>query len=401
MLLQVKKRKVLIMENNKLIANAIFYTKENATSNTITIQDIATNAGFSTDYFNKLFLSHTGFTVMAYVNYLRLKRASELLRTTNKSILSIALEVGYDSHEGFLKAFKKQYDITPSGYRTKMQNKILSWGEMTDMSIVSRFLHDNPDYMLVDTDTVIDFLLEKNAKRYGYLCITIKAMGLFIMAPDGDISDGFICVGDDRTGGYYLEVVTDNLDKLAQWLNHFDNISAFYSKLDPEQIKSIGLKIDFSHSPQALYFGNGLPCNLPDKLTIRPLSYDDRELIIKWANGRNDGYVKHLLNEKHYLDESVLEYGVFEDGELIAIAGCGIDEAHGFKVNNCCVIRFSDGKANDTLYRQIFSYVTNDVINKGILPFDDIQHGEYTLTHGNFTSEELGYKIVNYRYDIL
>ena len=87
------------MENNKLIANAIFYTKKNATSNTITIQDIATNAGFSTDYFNKLFLSHTGFTVMAYVNYLRLKRASELLRTTDKSILSIALEVGYDSHE--------------------------------------------------------------------------------------------------------------------------------------------------------------------------------------------------------------------------------------------------------------------------------------------------------------
>lgn len=389
------------MENNKLIANAIFYAKKNATSNTITIQDIATNAGFSTDYFNKLFLSHTGFTAMAYVNYLRLKQASELLRTTDKSILNIALEVGYDSHEGFLKAFKKQYGITPSNYRTKMQNKILSWGEMTDISNANRFLHNNSDFKLVDTDTVIDFLLEKNAKRYGYLCITIKAMGLFIAAPDGDISDGFICVGDDRTGGYYLEIVTDNLDNLVQWLNRFDNISAFYSKLDPEQIKSTDLKIDYSHSPQLLYFGSGLSCNLPDNLNIRPLTINDREQIIKWANGKNDGYVKHLLNEKHYLDESVLEYGVFEDGKLIAVAGCGIDEAHGFKVNNCCVIRFADGKANDTLYRQIFSYVTNDVINKGILPFDDIQHGEYALTHGRFTSEELGYEIVNYRYDIL
>lgn len=389
------------MENNELIKNAICYAKKNATSNTITIQDIATNAGFSTDYFNKLFLSHTGFTVMAYVNYLRLKRASELLRTTDKSILSIALEVGYDSHEGFLKAFKKQYGITPSSYRTKMQNIILNWGELTDTSIVYRFLHDNSDFKLIDSDTVIDFLLKKDARQYGYLCITIKCMGLFIVAPDGDISDGFIGIGDDRRGGYYLEIATDNLDKLAQWISRFENISAFYSKLEPEQIMSLGLKIDFSHTPQALYFGNGLPCNLPDNLTIRPLIYDDKEQIIKWANGRNDGYVKHLLNEKHYLDECVLEYGVFEDGELIAIAGCGIDEAHGFKVNNCCVIRFADGKANDTLYKQIFSYVTNDVINKGILPFDDIQHGEYALTHGRFTSEELGYEIVNYRYDIL
>lgn len=388
------------MENNKLIANAIFYTKENATNNTITIQDIATNAGFSTDYFNKLFLSHTGFTVMAYVNYLRLKKACELLRTTDKSILSIALEVGYESHEGFLKAFKKQYGITPSGYRTKMQDKILSWGELTDMSIANRFLHNNPDFKLVDTYTVINYLLDKDAKRYGYLCITIKSMGLFIMAPDGDISDGFICVGDDLRGGCYLEIVTDNLDKLAQWLNRFDNITAFYSKLEPKQIKSVDLKIDYSHSPHALYFGNGLPCNLPDNLTIRPLTYDDKEQIIKWANGKNDGYVKHLLNEQHYSDECVLEYGVFEDGELIAIAGCGIDEAQGFKVNNCCIIRFADEKADNTLYKQIFSYITNDVINKEILPFDDIQHGEYALNHGNFTSVEMGYEIVNYRYDI-
>lgn len=81
---------------------AVFFAKENATSSTITIQDIATNAGFSTDYFNRLFLTHTGFTVMAYVNFLRLKKAVELLRTTDNTILEIALEVGYDTHEGFL-----------------------------------------------------------------------------------------------------------------------------------------------------------------------------------------------------------------------------------------------------------------------------------------------------------
>ena len=116
------------MENENLIAKAVDYVKRHATDKEITVQEIASHAGFSMDYFNRIFLSHTGFTAMSYVSYIRLKKALELLRNTNKSLLDIALEVGYDSHEGFLKAFKKEYDITPSEYRRNMKNKVLSWG---------------------------------------------------------------------------------------------------------------------------------------------------------------------------------------------------------------------------------------------------------------------------------
>lgn len=59
------------------------------------------------DYFNRLFLAHTGFTVMAYVGYIRTQKAAKLLRLTDQSILDIALAVGYDSHEGFLEGFQK------------------------------------------------------------------------------------------------------------------------------------------------------------------------------------------------------------------------------------------------------------------------------------------------------
>jgi len=75
------------------------------------------SAVVSIDYFNRLFLAHTGFTVMAYIGYRRLKSAVVLLRTTDKSVLDTALEVGYSSHEGFTKAFKKEYGMTPSEYR--------------------------------------------------------------------------------------------------------------------------------------------------------------------------------------------------------------------------------------------------------------------------------------------
>ena len=95
------------MENTELISKAIHYAKKNFNNTDMSVENVADFAGFSIDYFNRIFLAHTGFTVMSYVNYMRIKKAVELLRTTDKTVLDIALEVGYDSHEGFIKAFKK------------------------------------------------------------------------------------------------------------------------------------------------------------------------------------------------------------------------------------------------------------------------------------------------------
>ena len=392
------------MENNELIRRAVSYAKQNATCTKISVQDIATNAGFSMDYFNRIFLAHTGFSVMSYVNYIRLKKAIILLRNTDKSLLDIALEIGYDSHEGFTKAFKKKYNITPSEYRGKMKSKVLHWGELTDESIAAQFIYSNPTFRLVDTDAVIDYLLERDAKRYGYLCATIKYMGFAIAASDGNFQQGFLCVGDDRKNGYYLEAVTDDFEVLAKWISAFPNVTNFYSASNPaetsEALKQYGFVGNINAIPQSVYVGISDKLQLPESLQIRPLTVDDRDVVLKWANGKRDGYIAHLLTAQHYLDEAVLEYGVFENGELIAVAGCGIDEVQGFRLNDCCQIRFAEGKACDELYRSIYSFVANDILSKGILPFDNLQHGEYAEAHGNFTAVELGYEVVNWMYEI-
>ena len=129
------------MENTELIFKAVEFAKQNAADNEISVEDVAANAGFSIDYFNRIFLTHTGFTVTAYMNYVRLKNATKLLRTTDKSVLEIALEIGYDSHEGFTKAFKKKYGVTPSEYRSKTKNQIMYLGEITDKTVAARFIH--------------------------------------------------------------------------------------------------------------------------------------------------------------------------------------------------------------------------------------------------------------------
>lgn len=392
------------MENIELIKKAVAYVKQNAT-NPISLQDVALHAGFSTDYFNRVFLSHTGFSVMSYVNCIRLIKAAELLRCTQKSILEIALEVGYDSHEGFIKAFKKRYDLTPSEYRSQKRNTVLYWGELTDSSFAACFIHDNLDFQPIDPDFVIDYLLEKDAKRYGYFCTTIKYMGLAVAAPEGNPEKGFIGIGDDRNGGYYLEAMVDDFAVLSAWLKRFPNITAFYSRCEPADVKnmleSYGVEYEITATPQAFYYGDPMECPLPDTIIIRPLSYSDKKDIEKWANGRRDNYIRHLLSEKDYLDASVLEYGVFQGDDLIAVAGCGIDEVHDFRLNNCCAIRFADGKATRDMYRCIFAFAVNDVLARGVLPYDDLQHGEYARTHGGFTSADMGFVTTNWRYDIM
>ena len=393
------------MENSELILNAVNFAKQNATDNGISVEEVAKNAGFSIDYFNRIFLSHTGFTVNAYISYIRLKKAAFLLRTTDKSVLDIALEIGYDSHEGFTKAFKKKYRVTPSEYRTDNKNRIMCLGEITDKTVATRFIHNNPDFKIVDSDEVIDFLLEKDAKRYGYFCTTIKYCGLTTVAPEGKYEKGFIGIGDNFNGGYYLEMQTDDFDLLAKWIKRFSCKKAFYSDKNESETKdfllSYGITEMMKTTPQALYFGEPYSITLPENINIRLLTPKDKKAITKWANGRKDGYIKHLLNEQDYLDENNLEYGVFENDNLIAVAGCGIDEVHGMKLNNCCSIRFTDGKENNKLYQVIFKFVTNDILSKGALPFDDIQYGDYAKAHGNFQSIDYGYKIVNRRFDIL
>lgn len=93
-----------MMETQELIRKAIGYIKSSYTEN-LTIADIADHAGFCTDYFNRLFRAHTGFTVMEYVRFARLSRAAVLLRSTSRDIIDIALECGYETHESFTRAF--------------------------------------------------------------------------------------------------------------------------------------------------------------------------------------------------------------------------------------------------------------------------------------------------------
>ena len=114
------------MENTELITKAIEYIQKNP-KDTLSLQSIADNAGFSLTYFDSLFLRHTGYSAVEYSRVYKLTRAALDLRRTEKSVLDIALDYGYSNPENFTRAFKGFYGITPSEYRTKYHGSAVSW----------------------------------------------------------------------------------------------------------------------------------------------------------------------------------------------------------------------------------------------------------------------------------
>ena len=82
---------------------------------------LAALATMSRANFMRVFQQKIGMAPGKFLTQLRLQEAALLLNKTQKNILSVALEVGYQSEAHFSKAFKALYGMTPSQYRKAEQ----------------------------------------------------------------------------------------------------------------------------------------------------------------------------------------------------------------------------------------------------------------------------------------
>lgn len=75
-------------------------------------------------YINRSYLSHlykekTGENFIDYVTKIRIEKAKELLKDTDKKMYQISKAVGYDNIKYFFRVFKKMTKLTPEEYRMK------------------------------------------------------------------------------------------------------------------------------------------------------------------------------------------------------------------------------------------------------------------------------------------
>lgn len=98
------------------IQKALNYVEEHITE-PIDYQTVAKQAYASQFHFERMFGMLCGFSVCEYVRNRRLALAGEELYHSKERIIDIALKYGYDTPEGFTRAFTKFHGITPAEAR--------------------------------------------------------------------------------------------------------------------------------------------------------------------------------------------------------------------------------------------------------------------------------------------
>lgn len=83
---------------------------------------LAKEAGYSNEHLRRLCRRQMGRSPMHQVTFMRMRRAAELLATTERSIESISQEVGYNTSFVFSNAFTKWIGWRPSEYRKKKRD---------------------------------------------------------------------------------------------------------------------------------------------------------------------------------------------------------------------------------------------------------------------------------------
>lgn len=86
-------------------------------SSPVSPPELAERLGVSTSTLARRFREATGTTIAGYVARRRSERAARLLTTTSQSVRDIAVFVGYEDANYFVKVFRGEYGMTPTAYR--------------------------------------------------------------------------------------------------------------------------------------------------------------------------------------------------------------------------------------------------------------------------------------------
>lgn len=113
------------MEHLQQIQQAIDFIEGNL-ENDLSSDSIAQVAGFSKWHFQMIFSSAVGDSLKEYIRKRRLSAAASALGETNKKIIAIAMDAGFESQESFSRAFKQMFGKNPGECRKEGIKSVMS-----------------------------------------------------------------------------------------------------------------------------------------------------------------------------------------------------------------------------------------------------------------------------------
>ena len=120
----------IVSNNNKdknykveYIKTIISFIKENY-GEKIYIKDMAQQINMNEQYFCRFFKTMIGKSPNEYLNEYRIKKIEGMLINTDRKVMDICLECGFNNMGNFINTFKKFTGMSPVKYRQKFKNKM-------------------------------------------------------------------------------------------------------------------------------------------------------------------------------------------------------------------------------------------------------------------------------------
>lgn len=107
-----------LKSQSKLVYSVVNYVQKHIFE-PIQVTEIAEEMGNNVSYLCRNFKQETGKTLKEYINEVKLEEAKFMLRSTEKPIIDIAMELGYSSQAYFATLFKNYTGSTPMNFREK------------------------------------------------------------------------------------------------------------------------------------------------------------------------------------------------------------------------------------------------------------------------------------------
>ncbi len=106
------------MRDWKKIQRALSFARRNLGKN-VALAELAATAAQSRFHAHRTLRAALGETPKQFTLRLRIDHAAGALVSSRASILEIALDCGFESHEAFCRAFRRRFGLSPSAYRKR------------------------------------------------------------------------------------------------------------------------------------------------------------------------------------------------------------------------------------------------------------------------------------------
>lgn len=232
----------------------------------LSLHMLSSKLGYSPFYMTRKFKEISGMQFRDYLRQRKLAFALKKIRDSQKSMLEIALDYGFSSHEAFTRAFKQLYGITPSAYRRNPKPVILR----TKITAFDRYLFGldeigmwkSSDDIKIYSVTIPahKFLHVRNYESNGYWDFWDKQSNI----PDQDhdticgLLDSIKGKLDDDGGseansgsGQLMAYINDPKGRLCDW--GFHRIECYGVRLPFDYEKEVPSQMQLMDVPEAEY----------------------------------------------------------------------------------------------------------------------------------------------------